>query len=262
MLNYIRLKKIDSSNTYALSLLNEAAKNGEVRSLEKNVIVVEEQSAGRGRINRNFFSPPKTGLYFTAIYAPPFPIENPAKLTILAALAVCRALQKLFGIPALIKWVNDIYVDGKKVCGILAEGHVDSRSQKIDAAVIGIGINILAKDFPEEIRKKAGAIFQDESQVPEINSLKEKLLFEVCENLYALYDSAFENSAAYGEALSEYKSRSFLIGRRVKVFPLVGDENSFFAEVLDIDDEARLVVRTEDGNILRLESGEVSTEFF
>ncbi len=262
MLNFIRLKKIDSASNYALSLLNEAAKNGGVRSLEKNVVVAEEQSAGRGRIKRKFFSPPKNGLYFTAIYAPDFPIETPAKLTVLAALAVCRALQKLFGISALIKWVNDIYLDGKKICGILAEGHVESRSQKIDAAAIGIGINILAKDFPEEIKEKAGAIFQDESQISEIDSVKEKLLCEVCENLYALYDSVFENPAEYEKALLEYKSRSFLIGRRVKVFPLVGDENSFFGEVLDIDNEARLVVRTEDGNILKLESGEVSTEFF
>lgn len=259
MINYIRLKKIDSTNNYALSLLNEAAKTGGVRSLEKNVIAAEEQSAGRGRIKREFFSPPKTGLYFTAIYAPRVPIETPAKLTVVAALAVCRALQKLFGISAHIKWVNDIYLNGKKVCGILAEGHVDSRSQKIDAAAIGIGINILAKDFPSEIQKKAGAIFQDESQIAEINSLKEKLLFEICENLYALYDCVFENPAAYCDALSEYKSRSFLIGKRVTVFPLIGGEESFFAEVIDIDEEARLVVRTDDGNILRLESGEVST---
>lgn len=262
MLHYIRLKKIDSTNNYVLSLLNEAAKNGGVRSLDKNVVVAEEQSAGRGRIQREFFSPPKTGLYFTAIHAPRVPIENSAQLTVLAALAVCRALQTLFGISALIKWVNDIYVNGKKVCGILAEGHIDPCSQKIDAAAIGIGINIVENNFPEQIQQKAGAIFQDKTHVPEIDSLKEKLLFEVCENLYALYDSVSENPAAYGEALAEYKSRSFLIGKRVNVFPLVGDDNSFFADVLDIDDKARLVVRTEDGNTLRLESGEVSTKLF
>lgn len=260
MLNYVRLEKIDSTNSYALSLLNEAAKNGGVRSLEKTVVVAQEQSAGRGRIRREFFSPPKTGLYFTAIYAPLLPIEDSAKLTVLAALAVCRAIQKLFGFSPSIKWVNDIYIDGKKICGILAEGYFDSRSQKIDAAAIGIGINILAKNFPEEIQKKAGAIFQDERQITEIDSLKEKLLSEVCENLYSMYDAASENPAAYKEALCEYKSRSFLIGRRVKVFPLVGGENSFFANVLDIDSAARLVVRTDDGKTLALESGEVSTE--
>lgn len=260
MLNYIRLEKIDSTNSYALSLLNEAAKNGGVRSLEKTVVVAQEQSAGRGRIKREFFSPPKTGLYFTAIYAPLLPIEDSAKLTVLAALAVCRAIQKLFGISPSIKWVNDIYIDGKKICGILAEGHFDSRSQKIDAAAIGIGINILAKNFPEEIQKKAGAIFQDERQISEIDSLKEKLLSEVCENLYSMYDAASENPAAYKEALCEYKSRSLLIGRRVRVFPLVGGENSFFANVIDIDSAARLVVRTDDGKTLALESGEVSTE--
>lgn len=262
-MNYIRLKKIDSTNSYALSLLNDAAKNDGVRSLDKNVVVAEEQSAGRGRIKREFFSPPKSGLYFTAIYAPRVSIETPAKLTVLAALAVCRALQKLFGISAQIKWVNDIYLNEKKICGILAEGHVDSLSQKIDGAAIGIGINVLEKYFPEEIQKKAGAIFQDEKQFCEfasIDLLKEKLLFEICENLYTLYDRAFENYAAYRSALLEYKSRSFLIGRRVKVFPLVGGKESFFADVLDIDENARLVVRTEDGKTLRLESGEVSTQ--
>ena len=117
----VHLKTIDSTNAEALRLL-AAAQN--VRDLDQTVIAADEQSAGRGRLKRAFYSPAKTGVYFTAIYAPAAPIDDPALLTACAAVAVCRSLKEFFGVEAKIKWVNDVYVNNKKVCGIIGRAHV------------------------------------------------------------------------------------------------------------------------------------------
>ena len=152
----VHLTTIDSTNAEALRLLS-AAQN--VRDLDQTVIAADQQSAGRGRLKRAFYSPAKTGVYFTAIYAPSAPIEDPALLTACAAVAVCRSLKEFFNADAKIKWVNDIYLNNKKVCGILAEGHLGSDG-KIRAAAIGIGINIYPSDFPADISARAGAVLQ------------------------------------------------------------------------------------------------------
>ncbi len=153
-MNFIHFEKIDSTNSEALRLIG-ATRN--VRQLDQTVIAAYEQSAGRGRLKRAFYSPAKSGIYFTAIHAPKNPIQAPAKLTAAAAVAVCRSLEELFNVEPKIKWVNDIYVAGKKVCGLLAEGHIGAQG-KIDAAAIGIGINIYPSDFPAEIADRAGAV--------------------------------------------------------------------------------------------------------
>ena len=189
------IKTIDSTNAEALRRL-AAAQN--VRALDQTVIAADEQTAGRGRLKRAFYSPAKTGIYFTAIYAPAEPIDDPARLTACAAVAVCRSLKEFFNVDAKIKWVNDVYVNGKKVCGILAEGHLgaafgseqnslqgqngaatlglasncgapgQSFAPKIVAAAIGIGINIYPSDFPAEIASRAGAVLsKDFSQAQE-----------------------------------------------------------------------------------------------
>lgn len=190
------LQTIDSTNAEALRRL-AAAQN--VRALDQTVIAADEQTAGRGRLKRAFYSPAQTGIYFTAIYAPAKPIEEPARLTACAAVAVCRSLKDFFNVDAKIKWVNDVYVNGKKVCGILAEGHLgadnsgsehnslqgqngaaaselasnlgapaQSFAPKIVAAAIGIGINIYPSDFPAEIASRAGAVLsKDFSQAQE-----------------------------------------------------------------------------------------------
>ena len=160
----VHFATIDSTNAEALRLLESAGKKGAaaLRGLDQTVIAADEQSAGRGRLKRAFYSPAKTGVYFTAIYVPSKNIEEPALLTASAAVAVCRSLKELFGADAKIKWVNDVYVSGKKVCGILAEGHLGPDG-KIDAAAIGIGINIYPSDFPAEIAGRAGSVLPDNS---------------------------------------------------------------------------------------------------
>ena len=283
----VHFATIDSTNAEALRLLESAGKKGAaaLRGLDQTVIAADEQSAGRGRLKRAFYSPAKTGVYFTAIYVPSKNIEEPALLTASAAVAVCRSLKEFFGADAKIKWVNDIYVSGKKVCGILAEGHLGPDG-KIDAAAIGIGINIYPSDFPAEIAGRAGSVLPDtfgasnnreeaqESGVmsfpratresfaqkdvrvkPEHDTLPLNLARDTSQKLFDILSDASKTRAA----LDEYAALSFIVGKTITVLPVIGDDNSAYAAtVLGIDKKARLLVRLNDGSERALSSGEIS----
>lgn len=278
----IHYKTIDSTNTEALRRLSSAQN---VRSLDQTVIAAYEQSAGRGRLKRAFYSPAKTGIYFTAIHAPKNPIQAPAKLTAAAAVAVCRSLEEFFNVDAKIKWVNDIYVAGKKVCGILAEGHIGADGH-IDAAAIGIGINIYPSDFPAEIASRAGAVLggPDSFGSPEnfggpdnrkqaqeaaassdcktkkqARDIRLELARDVSKKLFGLLEDGAQKAGNWEATAAEYAARSFIVGKTITVIPVIGDENSAYsATVLGIDKEARLLVRLNDGSERALSSGEIS----
>lgn len=255
------LKKIDSTNEEALRRLRACLGAQEIRALDKTIILADEQSAGRGRMKRAFYSPADAGLYFTAIHAPQNPIQDPAALTAMAAVAVCRSLKEFFGVDAKIKWVNDIYIDGKKVCGILAEGHLGADG-KISAAAIGIGVNIYASDFPQEIADRAGAIFGAAEKSSQAQDTRERLAQDISQKLFDLLEGGqkqAQGAVACKAALDEYRARSFIIGKAVTVIPVIGDERSAYpATVLGIDNEARLLVRLNDGSERALSSGEIS----
>lgn len=266
-MNFIHFKKIDSTNAEALRRIEGESKNGQdfLRALDQTVIAADEQSSGRGRLKRAFYSPAKTGVYFTAIYAPQKEIQEPALLTASAAVAVCRSLKEFFGADAKIKWVNDVYVSGKKVCGILAEGHLGPDG-KIDAAAIGIGINIYPNDFPAEIAARAGSVLPDafgasNNREEAKNSggahadIRKNLARDVSQKLFDILSDASKTRAA----LDEYAALSFIVGKTITVLPVIGDENSAYAAtVLGIDKKARLLVRLNDGSERALSSGEIS----
>jgi BirA family biotin operon repressor/biotin-[acetyl-CoA-carboxylase] ligase len=250
---------IDSTSTAAKRLCVESGAlrdaSGELTpagvKLHRSVLIAGEQTAGRGRLGRTFYSPPKTGLYASLIYAPPGGIKNPARMTAAAAVAVCRVLKKLYQVSPKIKWVNDVFLDGKKICGILTEGISNFETGHIETAVVGIGINIAENTgIPPELRSVAGAVLSDPAVLYSRNKLAASLLME----LLAIYDGE-------SDVFPEYKRLSLNIGKKVHVTPLVGSEmNAYDGEVLDIDSEARLVVRTPDGKIRRLQSGEITLE--
>ena len=277
----VHFTTIDSTNAEALRLLESAGKKGAaaLRGLDQTVVAADEQSSGRGRLKRAFYSPAKTGVYFTAIYVPSKNIEEPALLTASAAVAVCRSLKEFFGADAKIKWVNDVYVSGKKVCGILAEGHL-GQGGKIDAAAIGIGINIYPSDFPAEIAGRAGSVLPDNSSQaqesgvmsfpratresfaqknpqskPELDTLPLNLARDVSQKLFDI----LSDDSKIRAALDEYAALSFIVGKEITVIPVIGDENSAYsATVLGIDKKARLLVRLNDGSERALSSGEIS----
>ncbi len=266
---------IDSTNSEAMRRFSGLAPSL-YPSLHKTLLVADEQTDGCGRLGRQFYSPAKTGVYFSLIFVDKA-ISAPSVITASAAVAVCRAISMVFTVDAKIKWVNDVFVDGKKVCGILTEGIVNPQNGRIEAAVIGIGINILENgNMPQALESVVGRICDASSldlQKKSDNATDadnadavdlEKWLFEKRERLIqetVLHIlKILENPAKeFPDAMREYKRRSNLLGRTITFSPVIGDEKQFFqCTVLDITDDAKLLVKMDDGSQKTLESGEVT----
>ncbi|MCH5290559.1 MAG: biotin--[acetyl-CoA-carboxylase] ligase [Treponema sp.] len=217
------------------------------QEIHKLLVATAEQTAGRGRQGRSFYSPAGSGVYFSVAYVSRSGVSNPALFTATAAVGVCRALKMLYGIDCGIKWVNDIYMHGKKLCGILTEGMANPANGKVEAAVIGIGINLHTNpNLPPELAQKVGAV----SEFSGIRCSRTKVLaFALCEILHIL-DTA-------QNIMQEYKNLSLLIGATVTVTPLAGGL-PFVATVRAISDDAGLVVQDQNGIQSVLHSGEVT----
>jgi len=231
---------VSSTNTIAKELASKGAREG-------TVILALEQTEGRGRMGRSFYSPKGSGIYFSIILRPRLSIEDALLITTSAAVAVAQAIEKVGGVEAKIKWVNDIYVQDKKVCGILTEASLDFESGGLEYAVVGIGINIDTNSFPDDIKDIAGSIFRDK---PKNNPVSSMLVAEILNNISVMTPLITDK-----KYLDEYRRRSFLIGKDIYV--LKGKE-IIPAKALDIDEKARLVVEYDDQSREALHSGEVS----
>ncbi len=209
------------------------------------VAVAEEQTAGRGRFSRNFYSPRGNGVYMSVLLRPDFDAEQAALLTSAAAVCVSRAIEALTGCEVGIKWVNDLYVDGKKVCGILTEAAMEFESRRMEYAVVGIGVNMTAQDLPAELQEIVGGI-DGHGGRPERNRLIAEILNQLEEMLEGFTAEKF---------LPEYRRRSIVLGRRISVLQGGTAEPG---TALEIDEDARLVVRMDSGEVRHLNSGEIS----
>ena len=247
---------IDSTNTYAKKLLLESGKN-----FHHTIIAAESQTAGRGRIGRSFESPPGTGVYFSLIVTPQGGITQPAFITASTAVAVSRAIKKLYGVQPAIKWINDIYIENngqlKKCAGILTEGITNFESGQIESAVIGIGVNISPSDQikKSEAASVAGYITETEGVGATGTVLPSRCRFiaEIAGQVFGILNESAD------KVISEYKKQVFLIGQKITVHPLIGDDKSAYsATAIDIDENAALVVKLEDGSQRTLNSGEVT----
>lgn len=247
---------IDSTNSECKRRLKKLV---DFNTLHKTVLVADMQTNGRGRLNRKFYSPANTGLYFSMIYTSGN-FDVPAKITASAAVAVCRAVKEVFAQECSIKWVNDIFYNNKKICGILTEGMISPNKEKIGAVVIGIGINLLwNNEIPKDLQNSAGAILQNKKNSIQDFNFQEKKIFlfkKILLNLADILDGSEQNLKS---AFVEYKKRSNLIGKRVEVSPVIGqNKTNYFCTVLDISSSAGLIVRTDDGLQKELDSGEVT----
>ena len=245
--NHIHNKSI-SIETYACipstnTLLKERGRKGAPHGL---LIAAEEQTAGRGRMGRSFFSPAETGVYFSILLRPTLPPESCQLITTAAAVACARVLESISGTDAKIKWVNDIYIHDKKVCGILTEAAF-SAVGTLDFAVLGIGINITPpKDnFPMDLIQKAGAILDDTT-----TDLRGYIIAEVINEFLKLYETLEDRSY-----FDEYRKRSMLDGMAIEV---IRNNEIIPATAIFIDEELRLAVQYEDGKIEHLYTGDVS----
>ena len=253
-------KTIDSTNTEAKRRLNSSSR---AESLHGTVLFAEHQSAGRGRFSRSFYSPKGAGLYFSLIFCPSIPArterEEPSSdlYTAISATVICRCLKAL-GFAPQIKWVNDIYLNGKKICGILSEGIIDMETSSVQAVIIGIGLNVKESNFPPELKNKAGSLFTEagssfsEAEAPSLNRnvLASSIISSLIEALYGLHSQ--------NTLMEEYKSLSLLTGKKVRVLPFAGIP--YQALVLGISDLGHLIIETDDGKKDELISGEVSLE--
>ena len=202
------------------------------------------QTAGRGRLGRNFFSPAGTGLYLSLLLRPRTG-EQVAGLTTMAAVAACEAIEAVSGEAAGIKWVNDIFVRGRKACGILTEASFSLENGLPDYAVLGVGINVYppAGGFPPELAEIAGFVFPE----PQTGGKN---------RLAAAFLNRFMDSYAQpGDYARRYRSRSLAIGKPVQVLFPSGPKP---AVALDVDEDCHLVVQYPDGTVQRLSSGEIS----
>ena len=210
-------------------------------------VIARQQTAGRGRMGRSFCSPEGSGLYMSVLLRPKLAAEDVSLITPAAAVAVCRAAEELGADRAEIKWVNDVLIRGRKVCGILTEAGFDPRTGAPDYAVLGVGINVTepAGGFPPEIADVAGAVFAAREE-----DTPDRLAAAFLRQLYGIVEALPSRSF-----VAEYQARSCLPGRRVNV--LRGGE-ARKARALAVDDRCRLLVRYEDGTEEALFSGEVS----
>jgi BirA family biotin operon repressor/biotin-[acetyl-CoA-carboxylase] ligase len=237
---------------YRVRTINESAStNDDVKAAarmeepEGLVIIADHQTAGRGRLSKAFFSPGGTGLYMSVLLRPSMRAGDSVLVTAAAAVAVAEAIDHVSGRNARIKWVNDIFLDDKKVCGILTEGAVGPDG-KLQYAVLGIGVNIAPPPggFPEGLHDIACAVF--DNNAPE--DARTRLAAEILLRFFryrALAERAF---------LPAYRQRSMVLGKSIVVS--LGEEK-FPARALSIDDDCRLIVETDRG-VLPLCAGEVS----
>ncbi|RGX55946.1 biotin--[acetyl-CoA-carboxylase] ligase [Anaerotruncus sp. AF02-27] len=234
-------KLVSSTNQAAKELALSGAPDGAL-------LLAEEQSEGRGRRGRGFVSPPGAGIYLSALLRPQLLAADAVLITAAAAVAVCEAVQALCGIDLGIKWVNDLYLGDRKVCGILTEAATDFESGSVEYMVVGIGINFTTRpeDFPEELRTVAGSLFPKGEAPVSRSQLAAEIVNRLEELLPGLPQRRF---------LAAYRARSILLGERVEV--LRGEKREI-ARAVAIDDDARLVIQKEDNTTEALRSGEIS----
>lgn len=214
---------IDSTNARARALAIQGAPEG-------TMVAARGQTNGRGRAGRRFHSPADAGVYVSFVVRPQGMVEDGVRLTALAAVAVARAIERIASVTTGIKWVNDIQINGKKVAGILCESEVNAG--RIAYAVIGIGINVSVQEMPDELKDIATSI----GNVCGYHVSKNRLIAELCACMEELIES--------GNYMEEYRARSCLPGRRVRVSDM---DSEYIAEAVEIAEDGALIVRTDYG---------------
>ncbi|MCI8911855.1 MAG: biotin--[acetyl-CoA-carboxylase] ligase [Clostridia bacterium] len=232
-------KTSPSTNAEAMTrLMNGGLTHG-------TLIVADEQTKGRGRMGKSFFSP-KSGIYMSVCLCKSIErMQDVMVITPAAAVAVRSAIAKLTGIDAKIKWVNDIYIDKKKVCGILTQADIDFESGKAGTFIVGIGINFVEQDFPDEIKQRACALFQGQPTIT-----RSQLIGEIYRNLIKLTDDLTDR-----RFMLSYKQHSLVMNREIS-YTYNGEDKS--GKVIDIDGDGGLVVQENGGGIRNLTCGEIS----
>lgn len=241
--------EIDSTNLQAKRLVLDG------RAGHGSVAFAHRQTAGRGRLGRDFHSP-KNGIYLSIVIHPDFDMSRSVLVTVAAAAAVAEAIDQVCGVETQVKWVNDIFVKGRKVCGILTEATTDFETGAIDNLIIGIGVNTSVRGFPKELRGVAGAVPLGGEDAKA--DLVEKIVQKTLKYVEEIGDEKTP------EFMKIYRQKSLLIGKDILVFKGAyrkdpqSELGGIRAKATGIDDAGGLRVRYEDGKRETLTTGEVS----
>ncbi|MBE6686867.1 MAG: biotin--[acetyl-CoA-carboxylase] ligase [Ruminococcaceae bacterium] len=237
----IEFSELNSTNIYA----KELARAGEA---EGTLVTAQSQSEGYGRMGRKFYSPDSSGLYASLILRPKTDCRKALLVTTAACVAVSEAIDKLSGKRSGIKWVNDIYIGSKKVCGILCESAISKNNGLLDYLILGIGVNLYEPQngFEDDIKGIAGAVFGSEYR----KEMKTELQKEIFDNFARYYEDLGSR-----EIYCKYREKCFIIGQKVNV---IKNGAVFEHTVCDIDESFRLITKNDSGEYYLHDSGEVS----
>ena len=238
----ISYKKVDSTNDVAYSLAEKGVREGAV-------IMADEQSKGKGRLGRGWISPPKSGVYLSCILRPNIAPNEIPRITLLAAVAVAKAIRESSGLISTIKWPNDILINNKKVCGILTEMRAEQDS--VGFIILGIGVNVNTP--PRLLPKGASSISQElKASGAEGTLSRVELAKDILENLEKYYIVLKEKG--FKTIMEEWKDLSAMLGSRIKV---ILPTRTFEAQAHDIDPDGALVVRLDSGILEKVSSGDI-----
>ncbi|MBO5415679.1 MAG: biotin--[acetyl-CoA-carboxylase] ligase [Clostridia bacterium] len=237
MENRLRISLFDTLD----STNSEARRQVERGMSTPALIIADSQSAGRGRLGRSFYSPAGTGLYISFLAEAKESFSETVALTTAAAVAVARTLEELCEISPEIKWVNDIYIGGRKACGILCESFCAANGKRF--AVVGIGINLYTEVFPTELQNIAVSVSPERGLR---NAFASNIADRLCE---------YWRSPSRGELIEYYRAHSMVIGKRI-TFIEGGVTQGAVAE--NVDELGCLSVRLNDGTVRKLSGGEIS----
>ncbi|MBI2135086.1 biotin--[acetyl-CoA-carboxylase] ligase [Candidatus Woesearchaeota archaeon] len=234
MLNTYYFKILDSTNIKA----SEFAKKGN----SNLAIVADKQTRGKGRFKRKWFSGPG-GLYMT-ISLKVDDILRVKYLTFIAAVSVSKTIRNIAGLNALVKWPNDVLIDDRKICGILAE----TISGRENYALIGIGANINQKKFPKEIADKATSLFLKTNKRYNTKKIS-NLIIKEFNKLYSQY-----TKSNHEKIIAEWKRYSHTLGRKIKAKTM---NNTYIGKAIDVDYDCNLILRLKNGKMQKITEGDI-----
>lgn len=231
---------------------NQYLKEMDTTDIESGyVVIADEQSGGRGRRGRTFISSKSEGIYLSILLKLDRHQQDIRLITICAAVAVAKAIEKICHIRADIKWVNDIFYNGKKMCGILTEAILSGELQELDTVIVGIGIN--TGMISSEISDIATSI----QETTGMKGIRNQLIGEVL-NQFELVYLAYMSGERQQELIDFYKSRLFIIGKQVLV---TSANDSYVATVMGVNQEGALIVKDDKEEIQNITTGEIKLDW-